>query len=118
MASPKTVIEAWVEAFNAADVEKLVSLYHEDAVNHQVMFEPVVGAENIGAMFRKEFARAGMTCIVEKIHSAGDWSIMEWKDPKGLRGCGFFQVLDGKIKLQRGYWDRLSFQQLYGKQLR
>jgi limonene-1,2-epoxide hydrolase len=30
-----------------------------------------------------------------------------------LRGCGFFHVVDGKIKYQRGYWDRATwFKQL------
>lgn len=33
----------------------------------------------------------------------------EWRDPLGLRGCGFFQVVNGKILFQRGYWDKLSF---------
>jgi ketosteroid isomerase-like protein len=31
---PRDVVTAWVEAFNRADVETLLSLYHEDAVNH------------------------------------------------------------------------------------
>ena len=39
----------------------------------------------------------------------GDWAILEWRDPDGLRGCGFFNVIDGRIHFQRGYWDRLSF---------
>ncbi|MCL2065529.1 MAG: ester cyclase, partial [Candidatus Cloacimonetes bacterium] len=43
------------------------------------------------------------------IFEDGDWGILEWKDPKGFRGCGFFNVIDGKIKFQRGYWDKLSF---------
>jgi len=34
-------------------------------------------------------------------------------DPR-LRGCGFFQVRDGLIRFQRGYWDRLSFLRLHG----
>jgi len=38
-------------------------------------------------------------------------SILEWKDPNGLRGCGFFHVIEGHIVFQRGYRDRLSFQQ-------
>lgn len=32
-----------------------------------------------------------------------------WKDPLGLRDCGFFHVVNGKILFQRGYWDKLSF---------
>ena len=48
-------------------------------------------------------------CIIENIFEDKDWGILEWKDPLGLRGCGFFQISNGKIILQRGYWDKLSF---------
>ena len=44
-------------------------------------------------MFLKEFATAKMVCIVENMFEDGEWAIMEWKDPKGLRGCGFFMLL-------------------------
>ena len=37
----------------------------------------------------------------------------ERRDPLGLRGCGFFQVVDGKILFQRGYWDKLSFLKMH-----
>jgi hypothetical protein len=37
-----------------------------------------------------------------------------WRDPKGLRGCGFFHVVDGQNAFQRGYWDELSFIRLHG----
>lgn len=42
-----------------------------------------------------------------------DWAILEWKDPNGLRGCGFFQTQNNKIVFQRGYWDKLSFLKLH-----
>ena len=107
--SPKSVVKEWVEAFNKADVGKLMSLYSIDAINHQVTEEPVKGREAIGRMFRNEFARANMTCIVENLFEDGLWAILEWRDPLGLRGCGFFQVQQGKIVFQRGYWDKLAF---------
>ena len=50
-----------------------------------------------------------MVCIVENIFEEGEWAILEWRDPLGLRGCGFFHVVDDKIVFQRGYWDKLSF---------
>jgi ketosteroid isomerase-like protein len=31
---PKGLVIAWVEAFNAKDVDRLASFYAEDAVNH------------------------------------------------------------------------------------
>ena len=107
--NPKSIVKTWVDAFNSTDIEELMSLYHEDAVNHQVTEVPVEGRPAIREMFHKEFTRADMTCIVENLFEDGEWAIMEWRDPLGLRGCGFFHVIDGKIKLQRGYWDKLSF---------
>ena len=109
MLRPKEVVCKWVDAFNNHDVEEITSLYHEDATNHQVANEPAVGIEAIRAMFTNEFAAADMTCIVEHIFEDGQWAILEWKNPLGLRGCGFFHVVNGKILFQRGYWDKLSF---------
>lgn len=112
--TPKQTVESWVAAFNRADVPALVALYHKDAVNHQVTQAPVVGRDAIRTMFETEFAAAEMHCIVDTIHEAGDVAILEWQDPKGLRGCGFFHVEDGHIRFQRGYWDKLSFLRLHG----
>ena len=109
MLRPKEVVFQWVDAFNRQDTEAIAGLYHEDAVNHQVANEPVAGREAIRAMFAAEFAAADMTAIVENIFEDGQWAILEWKDPLGLRGCGFFHVVHGKILFQRGYWDKLSF---------
>lgn len=109
MLRPKEVICRWVDAFNAHDVEAIACLYHEEAVNHQVSNEPVCGLAAIREMFTAEFAAVEMTAIVENLFEDGQWAIPEWRDPLGLRGCGFFQVVNGKILLQRGYWDRLSF---------
>lgn len=111
--TPKQLVEKWIKAFNAADADAIASLYHDDAVNHQVVNEPVVGKKAIQQMFTGEFSQAEMVCIPENIFQDGDWAILEWKDPKGLRGCGFFQVKNDLIVFQRGYWDRLSFLKLY-----
>jgi hypothetical protein len=54
---------------------------------------------------------------VENLFQDGEWAILEWRDPKGLRGCGFFQVRHDKIALQRGYWDKLSFSKSHGVSL-
>lgn len=112
--SPREVVELWVERFNRADVDGLAELYHVDAINHQVTQEPIEGRGAIRAMFEREFAAADMTCIVEAIHDAGAVVALEWRDPLGLRGCGFFTIRDERIAFQRGYWDKLSFLKLYG----
>ncbi len=108
--TPKELVREWIRRFNAADVEGLVSLYAEDAINHQiVMAEPMRGREAIRAMFAIEFGRATMVCIEENLLESGDWAILEWSDPLGLRGCGFFHVENDRIVFQRGYFDQLTF---------
>lgn len=111
---PKQVVELWVERFNAGDAVGLADLYHENAVNHQMMQEPIEGRSAIRAMFEREFSTAQMVCIPEAIHEAGEVIALEWKDPLGLRGCGFFTVQEGRIVFQRGYWDKLSFLRMHG----
>ena len=106
---PRKIIEDWVAAFNSGNADAIADFYSENAVNHQVAEVPVTGKEAIRQMFANEFSRAEMTRLVENIFSDGEWVALEWKDPLGLRGCGFFQVQNGKIVLQRGYWDKLSF---------
>lgn len=110
--SPKEVVLKWIEAFNRADTDALSKLYAENAVNHQVMNEPLVGREAIRQMFEAEFAQAEMICIKENLFQDGEWAMLEWKDPNGLRGCGFFHVQNDQIVFQRGYWDKLSFLRL------
>src|SRR5579883_1882610 len=101
----KQLMAAWVEAFNRGNADEMAGFYAENAINHQVALEPVHGRAAIRDMFAREFAAAKMVCLIENIFEEGEWAILEWRDPLGLRGCGFFNVKDGKIVLQRGYWD-------------
>ncbi|MCB0495180.1 MAG: ester cyclase [Cyclobacteriaceae bacterium] len=106
---PKELLVKWVEVFNEGNANALADLYQEDAINHQVANEPIIGKDAIRKMFEEEFATADMVCLIDNIFEDGEWGILEWKDPLGLRGCGFFHIIDGKIRFQRGYWDKLSF---------
>jgi hypothetical protein len=112
--TPKALIQLWVESFNNADAATLSTYYAENAVNHQVAESEVRGRDAIRETFEKEFSSTEMVCIVENIFEDGEWGILEWKDPLGLRGCGFFHVIEGKIHYQRGYWDKLSFLRQHG----
>jgi limonene-1,2-epoxide hydrolase len=108
--TPTDVVRSWVEKFNAADIDGLANLYALDAINDQVVFSaPLQGRASIKEMFETEFARATMVCIEERIYECGDTAILQWRDPLGLRGCGFFQLKDEQIIHQKGYFDQLSF---------
>lgn len=70
MLRPKEIVCKWVDAFNNHDVEAIMSLYHDNATNHQVTNDPVIGIDAIREMFTAEFATADMTAIVENLKSA------------------------------------------------
>lgn len=112
--TPKEVIREWIKRFNAADVEGLAQLYAPTAINHQVVMDPLHGRAAIKRMFTIEFERAKMTCIEENLLESGEWAILEWRDPIGLQGCGFFQIKNDQIVFQRGYFDQLTFFTLQG----
>lgn len=112
---PKEILQQWVECFNLQDHEALSELYADNCINHQIPNGIIAGKENIKHMFKQEFEQFEMVCIVENIFQDGNVGILEWIDPKGLRGCGFFWIEDDKIIYQRGYWDKLSFMEQQAK---
>lgn len=108
--TPTELMREWIRRFNAADIEGLVDLYAEDIVNEQaVCSEPLVGRAAVRRMLEVDFGRAKMECIEERIYECGDTAILQWKDPAGFEGCGFFRFRDGRIIHQKGYFDQLSF---------
>lgn len=108
--TPTQLVRKWIERFNRADIDGLAAMYAEDAVNEQaVLSVPLRGRAAIRQLFETDFARATMVCIEERIYEAGDTAILQWTDPIGLKGCGFFQFRDGQIVHQKGYFDQLSF---------
>lgn len=92
---PRQLVHAWVDAFNRGDVEALAAFYTEDAINHQVAESPVEGREAIHRMFANGFAAATMICIVENVFEDGEWAILEWRDPRGLRAVASFTSSPG-----------------------
>jgi steroid delta-isomerase-like uncharacterized protein len=127
MSESKKLIRKWIDAFTRKDLEAVMDCYADDAVNWQVAAgEPTIGKEQIRkdtAEFFKGFP--DFYSIVENIIADEDWAVWEWlgggtfggefygSQPTHksyeLRGCGFFQFNDGKIILQRGYWDKLTW---------
>lgn len=123
----KKLLKDWIDAFQRLDLPAITDCYAENAVNFQVAAgEPSVGRERIAAD-TAEFFRAfpDAWSRIENLIGDGDWAAWEWvgggtflgefygTPPTGrsfeIRGCGFFQFSDGKITLQRGYWDKHSW---------
>lgn len=124
--TPREVVGAWSAAFNRQDADALAALYAPEAVNWQVADQPLEGREAIRESFRMLF-RAFPDIAFRQVNllEDGAWAALEWEGwgthlgefaghpPSGrsyqLRGCGFFEVRDGLIVHQRGYWDRATW---------
>ena len=127
MKTPREVIQDWVAAFNQRNAHAAVQLYHEDATNFQVALgDPTVGSEAILDDLLSFFhAFPDNFTDVENLFEEGEWAILEWfgggtwrgefagMSPNGrsfkLRGCGFFYITDGRIRFQRGYFDKATW---------
>jgi steroid delta-isomerase-like uncharacterized protein len=127
MLTPKQVANQWLAAFNTRNVAAATLLYHEDAINLQVpMGQPVRGREAIiDALVHLFRAFPDSRAEVESMFEDGEWAIIEWilagtfrgefagHAPTGrsfvLQGCEFFHVTQGKIRQQRGYWDKSTW---------
>lgn len=47
--TPSDLVREWGRRFNAADIDGLAALYAEDAVNHQVVTDPLHGRITLSA---------------------------------------------------------------------
>lgn len=111
--------------------EAAALLYEEEAINLQIpMEEPARGREAMQGVFTRLFrAFPDNHTDIEQMLGEGEWVILEWSlrgifrgefaDHAAtgrtfvLRGAELFQVIQDKIRLQRGYWDKTSwFKQL------
>jgi len=107
------------DLFNQGDAIKIRALYHINAINHQMPNQAVSRRKAIYEMFKNEFAQFKMTCIVENLFEDGAWAILEWKGLHDkMSGCGFFHIVNDKIMLQHGYWDKLTFLKEQGLPIR
>ena len=127
MKKPCEVAQGWVAADNRRDAPAAAKLYHEDATNFQVALgSPTIGRqamlEDLLFFFRAfpdNFTR------IENLFEDGEWALLEWfgggtwhgefaeMAPNGrsftLHGCGFFHLAEGKIRFQRGYFDKATW---------
>ena len=127
MKTPREVVEDWVAAYNQRDAYAAAELYHEDATNLQVALgTPTNGRQAMLDDLLSFFnAFPDNFTHVENLFEDGEWVMLEWfgggtwrgefggMAPNGrsytLRGCGFFHVPDGRIRFQRGYFDKASW---------
>lgn len=110
--SSRGIAQEWIRIFNDKDIDALAELYDKNAVYTKIPGTQMVGKEQIVDYLGKVFLLDGFFIIVKNVLEDGQWTVIEWVDKLGLCGCEFFQVLNGKIIVQKGYWDRENFRKM------
>jgi steroid delta-isomerase-like uncharacterized protein len=124
--TPKQVTLKWVTAYNNHNPDEAAALYDENATNLQMPYgKPVQGREAMRSTYVKIFQSfPDIHVQVENLVENGQWVVVEWRFGGGMqgefaghspnnsqfdmRGCEIFEIVDGKIRTQRGYWDKAT----------
>ena len=118
MNDPFDLVRKWFQAFNAGDVEGLVELYHEDAVNDSgdiVSHGRAAVRQDISAALARSAERhVRMIARVETGAMHAEWRGRERNPENGeiatSAGYDEFWIENGLIRRQRGVLHPLSFQ--------
>ena len=129
--TPGQMVMRWVAAYNAHDADAAAALYDVNVINVQMPYgKPIQGRDGMYATYVSLFrAFPDIHVEVRNLVENGPWAAVEWEftgtmsgDFAGhppthsrftMRGCEVFQVMDGRIHSQRGYWDKgTMFRQL------
>ncbi|MHB1924775.1 MAG: limonene-1,2-epoxide hydrolase family protein [Acidimicrobiales bacterium] len=115
--SPAGVVARFISAWPEGDAAALASFFTDDAVYHNIPMEPIVGREAIGATFAA-FMGMAERIEFETLHTAVEGSIVmteridRFISPARtvtLPVMGTFEVVDGKIRAWRDYFDLAQF---------
>lgn len=129
--TPKQIAKKWIEAYNSHDLDVVISLYDENVTNTQFPWaKSVQGREAMRNTYVNVFkAFPDIYIEAENIVEELTWAVVEWRfsgTMKGefagnapnnncfsMQGCEIFQIVNGKILIQHGYWDKATmFNQL------
>ena len=116
------IIEAFVEAFNQKDVDRIMTFFTADAVYHNMPGEPVAGAAAVRKAI-ESYVPTADSIDWEIVHAsqAGDTVLTERIDrfviggkPVVLPVMGAFDLRDGKIAAWRDYFDMATWRRQMG----
>ncbi|CAN5116851.1 hypothetical protein BH11BAC5_BH11BAC5_16160 [soil metagenome] len=87
---PKEIALKWIAAFNRADVNSLGDLYAENAINHQVVNEPVVGQRGLKKCLNRNFRKPKWFVYRRKFFRMASGRYWNGKTRKGCVAAAFF----------------------------
>jgi limonene-1,2-epoxide hydrolase len=113
------VVSTFIEAFNAIDLEKIMSCFVEDAIYHNIPVDPVQGLDAIRATLQGFVGMSSkVEWVVHNIAEAENGTVLTERTDRFLVGekwielpvMGIFEVEAGRIRAWRDYFDMNQFQ--------
>jgi limonene-1,2-epoxide hydrolase len=123
MGRNEAVVRAFIAAFNANDLEKIMGFFSEDAVYHNIPVQPVTGSAAIRGVIQGFLGMATQVdWVVHQLAETRDGVVLtERTDRFLIRGewielpvMGAFDVREGRITGWRDYFDMKQFQSQLG----
>jgi len=113
------LVRSFLEAFNANDLERILSFFADDAVYHNIPVQPVRGTAAIRAVLQGFLGLASeVDWVVHHLAEAADGAVLTERTDRFLvKGrwielpvMGAFVVRDGRVAEWRDYFDMKQFQ--------
>ena len=107
------IVEAFIDAFNRNDLERIMTFFTPDAVYHNMPMSPVKGTEAIRNVLKGFLGMATeVKWTTHQIARAGNVVLTERTDAFRIGGrwvelpvMGVFEIDGGKIRAWRDYFD-------------
>jgi len=109
-AEARALINRFLDGIDSGDKSVMVTLFHDDAViEWPASGEQLVGVENRKAVYDRTATLPKITN--RHVYGSGNLWVVEATmtyGPKPYLGCLIFELRDGKIQRQVGYWSEPS----------
>ena len=121
MSRSEEVVRAFIGAFNANDLERILAFFAEDAVYHNIPVQPVQGTPAIRAVIQGFLGLATeVDWVLHHLAETPDGVVLTERTDRflvrdkwiELPVMGAFEVRDGRIAAWRDYFDMKQFQDL------
>ncbi len=114
--SNSQIVLAFIDAWNRMDWDAIEDAFHDDVVYHNIPMEPMIGKAAASAGIRQmqpesvdwqtlAIAENGDKVLTERI----DNFVMPGDKMLSVPVMGTFEIVDGKIKAWRDYFDLATF---------
>jgi limonene-1,2-epoxide hydrolase len=119
MGRNEAIVRAFIGAFNANDLERIMGFFTEDAVYHNIPVQPVKGTVAIRGMIQGFLGMATQVdWVIHQLAETQDGVVLtERTDRFLIRGkwvelpvMGAFGLREGRISEWRDYFDMKQFQ--------